>query len=107
MTVSDGATELYYLNYLFGFLASGLLYWALHLIFPDEKSDEFVRNSQDAKTLQQLYHTRWDVTLAETWDLLNEPAVVTLTEAGKEPAAAEGGKEPAVTVGVPKGSQTA
>uniref|UniRef100_A0A8H7NHT0 Uracil permease n=1 Tax=Bionectria ochroleuca TaxID=29856 RepID=A0A8H7NHT0_BIOOC len=107
VTVSDGATELYYLNYLFGFLASGLLYWALHLIFPDEKSDEFVRNSQDAKTLQQLYHTRWDVTLAETWDLLNEPAVVTLTEAGKEHAATEGGKEPAVTVGVSKGSQIA
>ncbi|KAF7552927.1 hypothetical protein G7Z17_g3992 [Cylindrodendrum hubeiense] len=69
VSVTDGATELYYLNYLYGFLASGLVYSLLHFVFPDAKSAEFVRNSPSAKELQQQYETRWDVTLAEMPEL--------------------------------------
>ncbi|KAH7153467.1 NCS1 nucleoside transporter family protein [Dactylonectria macrodidyma] len=75
ISVSDGATELYYLNYLYGFLASGLVYSLLHFVFPDAKSDEFVRSSPSAKALQQQFQIRWDVTLGETPGLLHQSSV--------------------------------
>ncbi|KAL6411529.1 NCS1 nucleoside transporter family protein [Ilyonectria robusta] len=70
VSVSDGATELYYTNYMYGFLSSALVYSVLHFAFPDARSDDFVRNSPSARDLQQQYQTRWDdVTLAETPEL--------------------------------------
>lgn len=61
ITVPDGATELYYMNYLYGFMSSALVYWALHAAFPDKRLDEWVRSSPDAKTLQREYQERWDL----------------------------------------------
>ncbi|KAH8714592.1 NCS1 nucleoside transporter family protein [Ilyonectria robusta] len=70
VSVSDGATELYYTNYMYGFLSSALVYSVLHFAFPDARSDDFVRNSPSARDLQQQYQSRWDdVTLAETPEL--------------------------------------
>ncbi|KAM5359734.1 hypothetical protein ACJZ2D_014261 [Fusarium nematophilum] len=65
ITISDGATELYYMNYLYGFLSSAFVYALLHWAVPDKKLDAFVRESPSAKELQQLYNGRWDVTMAE------------------------------------------
>ncbi|KAI5456583.1 permease for cytosine/purines, uracil, thiamine, allantoin-domain-containing protein [Mariannaea sp. PMI_226] len=59
--VPAGATELYYLNYLYGFLSSGLVYWLLHLVVPDQRLDGFVRESPSAKVLQEEYQERWDM----------------------------------------------
>ncbi|SPO07077.1 related to uracil permease [Cephalotrichum gorgonifer] len=63
--VSDAATELYYCNYLFGFLASGVVYWVLHLVFPAAEVDDFVRKSPSARTLQQSCRDDWEA-IAET-----------------------------------------
>lgn len=65
VTVTDGATEFYYLNYLYGFLVSALVYSLLHFVFPDQKLDAFVRESPSAKELQQTYDDRWAIVTAE------------------------------------------
>ncbi|KAK7417789.1 hypothetical protein QQZ08_011485 [Neonectria magnoliae] len=72
VSVTDGATELYFLNYIYGFLSSAFVYSLLHRVFPDAKSDAFVRDSPSAKALQEHYQTRWEVTLAEMPDLEEE-----------------------------------
>ncbi|KAF5012671.1 hypothetical protein FDECE_1302 [Fusarium decemcellulare] len=64
--IPDGAVELYYLNYLYGFLASALVYTLLHRFVPDQKFDNFIRTSESAKTLQDQYGGRWDITYAES-----------------------------------------
>lgn len=61
VTVPAGATELYYLNYLYGFLSSALVYWALHAAFPDKRLAAWVAESPDAKTLQREYQEKWDM----------------------------------------------
>lgn len=66
VTVSDGATELYYMSYVYGLLSSGLVYTALHKFFPASALDAFVRDSPSARDLQQFHLGKWDVTLAET-----------------------------------------
>ncbi|KAF2018407.1 hypothetical protein BU24DRAFT_421395 [Aaosphaeria arxii CBS 175.79] len=61
VVVSDGATELYYLNYLFGFLASAVAFSILHFVFPAKRVDEFVRSDMSSKGLRKFYEDRWEV----------------------------------------------
>lgn len=89
VTVSDGAIELYYLNYLFGFLTSGLLFILVHWAFPDEKTASFVSESPSAKELQQLYGQRWNVTLADVPDVSDEVSVETNVQKEHEAANAK------------------
>ncbi|KAK2036173.1 thiamine transporter [Colletotrichum somersetense] len=70
VTVSEGAIELYYMSYMYGLLSSGLVYALLHKVFPAKALDSFVKNSPSARELQHLHQGKWDVTLAETTDVL-------------------------------------
>ncbi|KAJ4248733.1 hypothetical protein NW762_012571 [Fusarium torreyae] len=63
--ISDGAIELYYLNYLFGFLVSALVYYVLHLAVPDKGFDAFVKDGTPAKEVQRVYDERWDMTYTD------------------------------------------
>ncbi|KAL1849931.1 hypothetical protein VTK73DRAFT_9779 [Phialemonium thermophilum] len=58
--VSAGATEFYYLSYLYGFTASGLVYVLLHRLFPAPRLDAYVRGSQSPQELQALFRQKWD-----------------------------------------------
>ncbi|KAI8270405.1 ncs1 nucleoside transporter family protein [Colletotrichum sp. SAR11_239] len=66
VTVSPGATELYYMSYVYGLLSSGLVYAVLHRVFPAKALDSFVRTAPSARELQEFHLGKWDVTLAET-----------------------------------------
>lgn len=66
VTVSPGATELYYMSYVYGLLSSGLVYAALHRIFPAKALESFVRTAPSARELRELHLGEWDCTLAET-----------------------------------------
>ncbi|KAK2053059.1 NCS1 nucleoside transporter family protein [Colletotrichum caudatum] len=70
VTVSEGATELYYMSYMYGLFSSGLVYALLHKVFPAKALDAFVKDSPSARELQHLHRGKWDVTLAETADVL-------------------------------------
>ncbi|KAL2875824.1 hypothetical protein SGCOL_008971 [Colletotrichum sp. CLE4] len=70
VTVSEGATELYSMSYIYGLLSSGLVYALLHRYFPAKSLDAFVRDSPSAHELQQMHQSKWDVTLAETPEIL-------------------------------------
>ncbi|KAM0428508.1 hypothetical protein ACHAPT_006868 [Fusarium lateritium] len=65
ISMPDSVTEFYYLNYLYGFLASAFVYALLHRLVPDKKFDAFVQATPSAKEVQNLYHGRWDITYAE------------------------------------------
>lgn len=58
--VPDGAVELYYLNYVYGFTSSMVLYALLHRIFPSRDLDEFVSEPTSARELQVRYSEKWD-----------------------------------------------
>lgn len=66
VTVSPGATELYYMSYVYGLLSSGLVYAVLHRVFPVKVLESFVRTAPSAKELRELHLGEWDCTLAET-----------------------------------------
>lgn len=66
VTVSPGATELYYMSYIYGLLSSGLVYAVLHRIFPAKALESFVRTAPSARELRELRLGEWDCTLAET-----------------------------------------
>ncbi|KAI8192525.1 ncs1 nucleoside transporter family protein [Colletotrichum sp. SAR 10_75] len=66
VTVSPGATELYYMSYVYGLLSSGLVYAVLHRVFPAKALDSFVKIAPSARELQEFHLGKWDVTLAET-----------------------------------------
>ncbi|TPX15443.1 uncharacterized protein E0L32_004423 [Thyridium curvatum] len=65
VTMPYGVTELYYLNYLYGFLSSGAVYALLHIVFPDARLKNFVETSGTPDQLRALYEERWDIVLAE------------------------------------------
>ncbi|KAK2010864.1 NCS1 nucleoside transporter family protein [Colletotrichum eremochloae] len=71
VTVSEGAIELYYMSYMYGLLSSGVVYALLHKVFPANALDSFVKNSPSARELQHLHQAKWDVTLAETTEVLD------------------------------------
>lgn len=66
VTVSPGATELYYMSYIYGLLSSGLVYAVLHWTFPAKALESFVRTAPSARELRELHLGEWDCTLAET-----------------------------------------
>lgn len=65
-------TELYFLNYLYGFLSSAVVYWLLHRIFPAKDVDHFVQNAPSAKEVQQHYTERWEVDLSQAGQILSD-----------------------------------
>ncbi|KAH7310666.1 NCS1 nucleoside transporter family protein [Stachybotrys elegans] len=77
ISMPDGATELYYLNYLFGFVTSGVLYYLLHLIFPDAKVHEFVQTAANPKELQRSYREIWEAAVAREVDSVGEESLRT------------------------------
>jgi NCS1 family nucleobase:cation symporter-1 len=64
--ISNGAINLYQLNYLFGFVVSALVYYGLHKFVPDERFNAFIKGGDTAKDVQHLYDERWDMTYADT-----------------------------------------
>ncbi|KAA8650854.1 nucleobase cation symporter-1 family protein [Aspergillus tanneri] len=58
--VSDGATELYFLNYLYGFLSSGVVYTVLHFVFPASRVQEFVSSYVTSKEVRRYYEDKWE-----------------------------------------------
>jgi NCS1 family nucleobase:cation symporter-1 len=58
--VPEGATELYYLNYLYGFLSSGLVYIVLHMVFPDASLNAFVKDSTSPQEAMVYYRRKWE-----------------------------------------------
>ncbi|KAM0335219.1 hypothetical protein ACHAQA_000261 [Verticillium albo-atrum] len=75
VTVSDGATELYYMSYIYGFLSSAVVYIALHHFFPAKAVADFVRTSPSPKELRTATYEQWDVTLAETHEYMEATRV--------------------------------
>ncbi|KAK1463054.1 hypothetical protein CCUS01_08459 [Colletotrichum cuscutae] len=69
-TVSEGATELYSMSYIYGLLSSGLVYAFLHWLFPARILNAFVKDAPSARELQEMQQGKRDVTLAETPELL-------------------------------------
>ncbi|KAK8927179.1 Allantoin permease [Metarhizium anisopliae] len=72
VSVTDGAAEMYYINYLYGFLSSATLYILLHWIFPAPAVEAFVREAPSSREIQRYYCNRWDIPLAETLQTLKE-----------------------------------
>lgn len=70
VTVTDGATELYYMSYIYGFLTGGAVYALLHRLFPARAVASFVQESPPARELRETAYGRWDVSLAETPQVL-------------------------------------
>ncbi|KAK8113350.1 NCS1 nucleoside transporter family protein [Apiospora sp. TS-2023a] len=58
--VSVGATNLYDLSFIYGFVASGFVYFLLHLVFPAPALDAFVKNSMTARQTMSHYRQKWD-----------------------------------------------
>ncbi|KAM0261428.1 hypothetical protein ACHAQJ_002281 [Trichoderma viride] len=67
-----GMTELYFLNYLYGFVSSAVVYALLHRIFPAKEVDDFVRNAPSAKEVQRHYTDRWEVDLSQAAQVLSD-----------------------------------
>ncbi|PTB50692.1 hypothetical protein M431DRAFT_94416 [Trichoderma harzianum CBS 226.95] len=65
VSLPAGMTELYYINYLYGFVSSAVVYSVLHWIFPAKAVDDFVRTAPTAREVQQYYTDRWEVDLAQ------------------------------------------
>ncbi|OHW89806.1 NCS1 nucleoside transporter family protein [Colletotrichum incanum] len=70
VTVSEGATELYHMSYLYGLFSSGLVYALLHKVFLARALDAFVRDAPSPRELQEMQKRKWDVALAETPDII-------------------------------------
>jgi NCS1 family nucleobase:cation symporter-1 len=66
VVISDGATKLYYLNYLYGFVASAVAYSLLHCVLPDRKFHAFIQDGTSARETQGFYNGRWRVVEAQT-----------------------------------------
>ena len=70
VAIPDGLTELYYMNYLYGFISSMLVYYLLHIVFPSQPLDAFVKQHDSAAVIKSYYNDRWEVTLAQTVDII-------------------------------------
>ncbi|PNY21209.1 Uncharacterized protein TCAP_07265 [Tolypocladium capitatum] len=77
--VTDGAVQLFYMNYLYGFVASAVVYALLHRVFPATALDGFVRDEISARGLQQHYRDRWDFESSDTpvWSVKAGEAMAT------------------------------
>ena len=87
VTVSPGATELYYMSYIYGLLSSGLVYAVLHRVFPATALESFIRTAPSARELRELHLGEWDCTLAETPNLQAVDAVLGHTGKTRETTA--------------------
>lgn len=58
--VSNGAIELYYMSYLYGFLVSAAVYTALHRLVPVKEIDSFVNDGRTAAEVQSHFTERWE-----------------------------------------------
>lgn len=72
ITISDSAIELYYMNYLYGFLSSALMYSVLHWTVPNKSLDAFVKGSTSSGELQRLYSDNWDITVGHAPESFDE-----------------------------------
>ncbi|KAK6451528.1 hypothetical protein FP744_10007779 [Trichoderma asperellum] len=72
VSLPAGMTELYFLNYLYGFISSAVVYSLLHLIFPAKHVDDFVKNAPSAKEVQRHYTDRWEVDLSQAGQILSD-----------------------------------
>ncbi|KAF2138171.1 uncharacterized protein K452DRAFT_291218 [Aplosporella prunicola CBS 121167] len=70
VSVPPGATELYYISYIYGFLASGLVLALLHYMFPSPLQAQFTDQPIPPADIRRMYHEKWDVTLFETTEIL-------------------------------------
>ncbi|KAF3764076.1 NCS1 nucleoside transporter family protein [Cryphonectria parasitica EP155] len=61
VSVPAGLTKLYYMNYLYGFLSSGLVYIVLHRVFPSSKLSAFVKDSTTAEQTMAYYRQKWEM----------------------------------------------
>ncbi|PTB65679.1 hypothetical protein BBK36DRAFT_1169381 [Trichoderma citrinoviride] len=61
VVLPSGMTELFYLNYLYGFLSSAGVYVLLHWLFPARNVDRFIRTSPSPREVQQFYADRWEL----------------------------------------------
>lgn len=77
VTVSPGATRLYLMNYLYGFLSSGLVYTVLHWVFPAGRLDAFVRNAGTPGELQRENRQRLEHLSLENASSKSDPGEVT------------------------------
>ncbi|RCI08139.1 hypothetical protein L249_6333 [Ophiocordyceps polyrhachis-furcata BCC 54312] len=79
-SLPESAMELFSLNYLYGYLVSGSVFAALHWLFPARPVDDFVRQPETARQLQQHYRSLWD-------EISSEPSNVSggMSFQGKEP----------------------
>lgn len=72
VSLPAGMTELYYLNYLYGFVSSAVVYYLLHLIFPARDVDDFVKSAPSPREVQRHYTDRWEVDLSQASQVLSE-----------------------------------
>ncbi|KAI3401482.1 hypothetical protein diail_10916 [Diaporthe ilicicola] len=54
-----------------GSIYCGLVYVVLHRVFPAKALDSFVRTAPSARELQEFHLGKWDITLAETPDVVD------------------------------------
>lgn len=66
VVLPDSVQELYLTNYLYGFFSSGIIFAALHFVFPAREVDAFVKNELSAVEVQRYYSERWDVDLLQS-----------------------------------------
>jgi NCS1 family nucleobase:cation symporter-1 len=59
------------MSYIYGFIASALVYALLHKVFPSKAQADFANQPATSVEVRRLYEERWDVTLAETMDIIN------------------------------------
>jgi hypothetical protein len=59
------------MSYIYGFISSALVYALLHKVFPSKAQADFVNQPATSIEVRRLYEERWDVTLAETMDIIN------------------------------------
>ena len=72
VVLPSGMTELFYLNYLYGFLSSAGVYVLLHWLFPARNVDRFIRTSPSPREVQQFYADRGEVTLDQAVQTLSD-----------------------------------
>lgn len=83
-TMPEPAMELFYLNYLYGYLVSGVVFVALHKLIPARSVDDFVRKPETARQLQLHYRQLWD-------EVPSEPSQASgdVSFQGKEPGSSK------------------
>lgn len=48
------------MSYIYGFFSSGIVFAALHAVFPARAVDEFVKNDMTAAEVQRHFSERWE-----------------------------------------------